>query len=189
MIVVVFVIQIRYQKIFTFHLLPLLLLHHLLNCTDILPARCNRNVTVASWLARRLAAAIVGRLAGWRGLVGLGGQQFEQRRAVARGLGFADAGDVEQFVGGLRPARGEFVQRAVVQDDVGGHALFAGGLAAPLAQGVEQAGVGGGLAARGLGATAFGFAAFFLRSACRRSISVVSPFSTGRAASVSLSAP
>lgn len=47
-IVVVFVIQFWYQKIFTFHLLLRLLYHYLLNCMTILPARCNRNVTVAA---------------------------------------------------------------------------------------------------------------------------------------------
>jgi hypothetical protein len=53
------------------------------------------------------------------GSISAGGQQFEQRGAVTAGLGFADARDVEQLVHALRPARGEFLQRAVVEDDVG----------------------------------------------------------------------
>ena len=132
-------------------------------------------------MARAPAGAIVGSLAGWRGLVGPGAPaaRAARRRSVPPSPGRCR---VHRAVPpGCGPARGEFVQGLVVQDHVGGHALFARLFGAPGAQASNRlASPRPAAPARGLCRLASVLAS--RPSSCRgwrRSFNAVSPFSTG----------
>jgi hypothetical protein len=117
--------------------------------------------------------------------------QSQEGFRVAVRLGGADARNVEQLVDGFGTTTGEFAQAAIVEDDVGRHALGSRGFGTPEAQGLEQLLIGGVEGFRRRGAVVAGADSLPAASsrAARRSISACSPLSTGRAASVSRSAP
>ena len=88
---------------------------------------------------------------------------FQEDLAVALELHLADAGELAELVECVRAVLHHGRQRAVVEDDVRGHALLAGQVEAERAECVEKSAVVRGLRQRDLGFGGFGFLLLGLR--------------------------
>src|SRR6185312_16639630 len=113
-------------------------------------------------IVRRAAAGAAGRMGGL-----LAGERGQERLAVPGEFGLAHARDGAELFEGGRAARGDLTQGRVVEDDVGGNALFLRLRRAPGSQRLEdgdrlwgEVGKGGAvcLRAAGLGRDADGLA-------------------------------